>query len=75
MLIKTVVDIAQDWKSIETVEKSFIEIINQKDYDVSAMFFDENKPPKSPHEHYKKRSDRMETEGYYIQVRYTCLPE
>ena len=45
-----------------------MEIINQKDYDVSALFSDDQQPPKSPHEHYKQRSDRVETEAFYIDV-------
>ena len=56
------------WKTLETAEKSLMEMLNQKDYDVSEQFNEEHKPPKSPHEQFKKRSDRLETEAFYIEV-------
>ena len=60
---------SQVWKTLKTAETSLMDMINQKDYDVSAKFQDDNQPPKSPHEYVKKRSDRLETEAYYITVR------
>ncbi len=53
---------------METAEKSLMDMINVKDYDVSNKFQDDNQPPKSPIEYHKKRSDRMETETFYITV-------
>ncbi|ELU00651.1 hypothetical protein CAPTEDRAFT_225880 [Capitella teleta] len=54
------------WKSLETADKSLMEMINQKDYDVTTLFQEEKQPPKSPHVYGKKRSDRLETEAYYV---------
>ena len=45
-----------------------MDMINRKDYDMSSHFEEEKQPPKSPHEHAKKRSDRLETEAYYLEV-------
>jgi hypothetical protein len=59
----------QIWKSLETADKSLMEMINQKDYDVTSFFQEEKQPPKSPHEYVKKRSDRLETEAYYVTVK------
>ena len=57
------------WKTLETAEKSLMEMLNVKDYDVSALFAEEKLPPKSPIEFAKKRSDRLETEAFYVDVR------
>ena len=56
------------WKTIESVEETYVEQINLKDYDVTNMFTDEQRVPRSPHEKYKKRSDRMDTEEFYVTV-------
>ncbi|XP_053377967.1 SLIT-ROBO Rho GTPase-activating protein 1-like isoform X3 [Mercenaria mercenaria] len=56
----------ETWKSLEATEKSLTELINRKDIDVTSLFTDENTPPRSPHESDKKRSQRLETEGYYL---------
>ena len=45
-----------------------MEMISQKDFDVAELFTEENRPPKSPHEYAKKRSDRLETEAFYLKV-------
>ena len=58
----------QLWKTLETAEKSLLDMINQKDYDLTTLFNEDRPPPRSPIEHAKKRSDRMETEAFYIQV-------
>jgi len=65
--------LTQVWKTLKTAETSLMDMINQKDYDVSAKFQDDNQPPKSPHEYVKKRSDRLETEAYYIIVSHRLL--
>ncbi|WAR26158.1 SRGP3-like protein [Mya arenaria] len=54
------------WKSLEATEKSLTELINRKDIDVTSLFVDENTPPRSPHETDKKRTQRLETEKYYL---------
>ncbi|XP_041347523.1 SLIT-ROBO Rho GTPase-activating protein 1-like isoform X3 [Gigantopelta aegis] len=54
------------WKTLETTEKTLVDMIQVKDYDVSKYFQDENPVPKSPHEAAKQRSDRLETESYYL---------
>ena len=58
------------WKTLETADKSLLDMINQKDYNVTELFQEEKHPPKSPHEYVKRRSDRLETEAYYVQVGY-----
>ena len=61
------------WKTIESVEQTYVELINQKDYDVTPLFNEDGRPPRSPHEKYKKRSDRMDTEEYYITVSHVIV--
>ena len=61
------------WKTIESVEQTYVELINQKDYDVTPLFNEDGRPPRSPHEKYKKRFDRLETEEYYVKVRHVCV--
>ena len=58
----------QVWKTLEETEKSLNDKINLKDYDVSSFFLEENHPPKSPHEAAKRRGDRIELEGFYLEV-------
>lgn len=58
----------QIWKTIETADKSLMLMIDQKDYDVTTLFQELQQPPKSPHEYVKKRSDRLETEAFYVEV-------
>lgn len=53
---------------MEATEKSLNEKIVAQDYDVSTMFIDENQPPRSPHEAAKLKGDRMEVEGFYLDV-------
>ncbi|KAH9512475.1 SLIT-ROBO Rho GTPase-activating protein 3 [Bulinus truncatus] len=55
------------WKTLETTEKTLVEAIQVRDYDVTKYFADESAPPKSPHEHSKLRADRLETESYYLE--------
>lgn len=54
---------------METAENTLMDMINVRDYEVSNFFRDDNIPPKSPHEAAKKRSDKMETESFYLSVR------
>ena len=56
------------WKTLETVDHSLMEMINVKDYDVSILFTEERHQQKSSLEKAKKRSDRFETEDYYLTV-------
>ena len=60
--------VAQDWKTLETVDSSWMEMITLKDYDVSKIFAEDRHAPKSPVDVAKRRSDRIETETYYISV-------
>ena len=53
---------------METVDHSLMEMINVKDYDVSILFNEERHQPRSSLEKAKKRSDRFETEDYYLAV-------
>lgn len=55
------------WKTLEETEKALNDKINLKDYDVSTFFLEENHPPKSPHEAAKRRGDRVELEGFYLE--------
>ncbi|XP_076448200.1 SLIT-ROBO Rho GTPase-activating protein 1-like isoform X3 [Babylonia areolata] len=55
------------WKSLETTEKTLVDMIQVKDYEITKFFSDDSgAPPRSPHEAAKYRSDRMETETYYL---------
>ncbi|KAK7503696.1 hypothetical protein BaRGS_00005235, partial [Batillaria attramentaria] len=55
------------WKTLETTEKTLVDMIQVKDYDITKFFVEESVPPRSPHEAAKYRSDRMETETYYLE--------
>ena len=63
----------QIWKSLETTEKTLVDMIQVKDYDITRYFMDESVPPRSPHEAAKHRADRLETETYYLEVRSVCF--
>ena len=61
---------AQIWKTLETTEKTLVDVIQVGDYDITKYFnTEEPAPPKSPHEQAKVRTDRLETESYYLEVR------
>ncbi|XP_025107166.1 SLIT-ROBO Rho GTPase-activating protein 3-like isoform X1 [Pomacea canaliculata] len=55
------------WKTLETTEKMLVDMIQIKDYDITRYFVEEPAPPRSPHEAAKHRSDRIETESYYLE--------
>uniref|UniRef100_A0A0B7A370 SLIT-ROBO Rho GTPase-activating protein 1 n=1 Tax=Arion vulgaris TaxID=1028688 RepID=A0A0B7A370_9EUPU len=55
------------WKTLETTEKTLVESIQVKDYDVTKFFTDEVTIPKSPHEHAKYKTDRLDTETFYLE--------
>lgn len=55
------------WKTLETTEKTLVDMIQVKDYDITKYFVEDTVPPRSPHEAAKYRSDRMETETYYLE--------
>lgn len=68
----------ETWKTIETAEKTLMEMINQRDYDCAHYFIDEpradNKQPESML--IKMKADRQETEDFYLGVKkmiYTFL--
>ena len=49
-------------------EKTLVDAIQVRDYDVTRFFADDyNNPPRSPHEAAKQRSDKMETETFYLE--------
>lgn len=58
----------ETWKTIETAEKTLMEMINQRDYDCAHYFIDEpradNKQPESML--IKMKADRQETEDFYL---------
>ncbi|RUS79935.1 hypothetical protein EGW08_012279, partial [Elysia chlorotica] len=55
------------WKTLETTEKTLVDVIQVGDYDITKYFnTEEPAPPKSPHEQAKVRADRLETESYYL---------
>lgn len=67
------------WKTLETAEKSLMEMISAKDYDVTPVFSapavdDDKFPPstallKQPEAAVLKlRTDRQETEDFYLNV-------
>ena len=73
------------WKTLETAESSLMEMISAKDYDVTPLFAasggDDDKfpppapPPKLPEAALlKMRSDRQETEDFYLSVSTCHLP-
>ncbi|GFO43846.1 slit-robo rho GTPase-activating protein 1, partial [Plakobranchus ocellatus] len=55
------------WKTLETTEKTLVDVIQVGDYDITKYFAEEPTPPKSPHEQAKVRADRLETESYYLE--------
>ncbi|XP_059167757.1 SLIT-ROBO Rho GTPase-activating protein 1-like isoform X4 [Physella acuta] len=55
------------WKTLETTEKTLVDAIQVRDYDITKYFEDESAPPRSPHEQAKLRADRLETESYYLE--------
>ncbi|XP_035828526.1 SLIT-ROBO Rho GTPase-activating protein 1 [Aplysia californica] len=54
------------WKTLETTEKTLVDTIQVRDYDITKYFADDNAPPRSPHEHAKHKSDHLETESFYL---------
>ena len=68
------------WKTLETAESSLMEMISVKDYDVTPLFAasgaseDDRFPPPAPPPKLpeaallKMRSDRQETEDFYLSV-------
>ncbi|XP_050413172.1 SLIT-ROBO Rho GTPase-activating protein 1 isoform X1 [Patella vulgata] len=54
------------WKTLETTEKALVETTQEKDYDVSKYFIDDNTPVKSPQENAKQKASMLETESYYL---------
>jgi len=58
----------QVWKTLETTDKTLMDMIIGKDYDVAQLFQEEWQPPKSPLERDKRRGGRFETEEFYLSV-------
>ncbi|BFZ10566.1 hypothetical protein BsWGS_13608 [Bradybaena similaris] len=55
------------WKTLETTERTLVDTVQVKDYDVSKFFADETAPPRSPQEILKHKAERLETESYYLE--------
>lgn len=60
------------WKTLETAERSLMDMINTQDYDCSLLFSDEDRnriEEKLPETAIlKKRADQQETEDFYLKV-------
>ncbi|XP_066956078.1 SLIT-ROBO Rho GTPase-activating protein 1-like isoform X5 [Macrobrachium rosenbergii] len=58
----------ETWKTIETAEKTLMEMINTRDYDVAHYFVDEPRPDNKQPESMliKMKADRQETEDFYL---------
>jgi len=59
----------QVWKTLEMTDKTLMDMIVGKEYDVTQLFQEEWQPPKSPLERDKRRGGRLETEEFYLSVR------
>ena len=62
----------ENWKTIETAEKTLLEMLNKRDYDVAHYFSDEaakNAELRIPEAGTMKlRADHQETEAFYLNV-------
>ncbi|CAL4060574.1 unnamed protein product, partial [Meganyctiphanes norvegica] len=58
----------ETWKTIETAEKTLMDMISQRDYDVAHYFADEQRhDTKQPESMLiKQKADRQETEDFYL---------
>lgn len=58
------------WKTLETAEKTLLEMLNAKDYDCTQYFGEAAVPTTKPSEslNMKQRADRQETEEFYLSV-------
>ncbi|KAK7080089.1 SLIT-ROBO Rho GTPase-activating protein 1, partial [Halocaridina rubra] len=58
----------ETWKTIETAEKTLMEMINTRDYDVAHYFAEEPRPDNKQPESMliKMKADRQETEDFYL---------
>ncbi|KAK8383022.1 hypothetical protein O3P69_011505 [Scylla paramamosain] len=58
----------ETWKTIETAEKTLMEMINTRDYDCAHYFVDEPRPDNKQPESImiKMKADRQETEDFYL---------
>ncbi|XP_071548706.1 SLIT-ROBO Rho GTPase-activating protein 1-like isoform X4 [Panulirus ornatus] len=58
----------ETWKTIETAEKTLMEMINTRDYDCAHYFIDEPRPDNKQPESMliKMKADRQETEDFYL---------
>lgn len=65
----------ETWKTIETAEKTLMEMINQRDYDCAHYFVDEPRPDNKQPESMliKMKADRQETEDFYLSVSFIDL--
>jgi len=60
--------VGQVWKTLEMTDKTLMEMIVGKEYDITQLFEEEWQPPKSPIERDKRRGSRFETEEFYLSV-------
>ncbi|ESO99728.1 hypothetical protein LOTGIDRAFT_141691, partial [Lottia gigantea] len=54
------------WKTLELTEKALVDASQDKDYDITKCFIEDNPPVKSPQESAKQKADMLETESYYL---------
>ncbi|CAH1784128.1 unnamed protein product [Owenia fusiformis] len=59
-------EVDEIWKTLETAEKTLMDMITNEDSDVTPYFTELKQPPRSPIERDKRRADRQETEDFYI---------
>lgn len=68
----------QIWKTLETAEKTLLEMLSTKDFDCATLFEEDSanrngvKQPETLA--LKRRADKQETEDFYLNVRYWCIP-
>jgi len=60
--------VGQVWKTLEMTDKTLMEMIVGKEYDITQLFEEEWQPPKSPVDRDKRRGSRFETEEFYLSV-------
>lgn len=58
----------QIWKTLETAERSLLDMIAAKECDCSALFEDRNGVKQPETLALKLRADKQETEDFYLEV-------
>lgn len=66
----------ETWKTIETAERTLVEMTGTRDYDVAHYFVDEPKGDLSRQPEaalIKMKADRQETEEFYLSVSFNFI--